>query len=322
MSVRRRFSSFLRSLKNKKFDDVEVMVRDATSNDDAGAPDQLIWHIIHASSQGSNMFARIAAMLWKRILDLDHPRHVYKGLNLLFHLLQHGTNKESWRENALGHLNELRDLKQYNCYKNAGTLVNSIRRAAGTVEDMTLHPERIDQMKAAHKAKKKSRQRAASSPRSDSTPEHAAVSSPRRAESNRAASPAASSLPSSPRFMEANEEATSLGPALMNSTSREEKIPRSPRTPTRKTRSSKKEHIITQEETGRAAATADKNERKEKPIGATGTERSKKEPIEEEFDAFMAAFKREPEGFLALGGDAEPVHHPISDAEFEIATRL
>jgi len=154
MSFRRRFLSFVRTVKNAKYEDVDNLFREATSNDDAGAADELVWKIIHAASIGSNNFALIASILGKRIGDIQHPRHVYKGLTLLFHLVQHGENQDAWRRNAIDHLLVLKDLQQYTLFKKEGTLVNSIRRAARTCEELAVNPGKIAELKRKHKEKK------------------------------------------------------------------------------------------------------------------------------------------------------------------------
>jgi len=128
---------------------------DATSNDPVSAPDELIWKIIHAASVGryrlqpvhhtiawilyrsmvgSNNYAFVNEILWRRINDAAYPRHIYKarcssfdlacaavssddaylgyvrvrssaraqGLTLLYHLLQHGENKNIFRRDTKG----------------------------------------------------------------------------------------------------------------------------------------------------------------------------------------------------------------------------
>ena len=86
--------SVLRSVKNSvySFADIEVRVREATSNDR--------WPPAHATlvelSRATHDYAdypKLFAMLWKRLSDVTQPLHVTKALTVVEFLLQHASDR-------------------------------------------------------------------------------------------------------------------------------------------------------------------------------------------------------------------------------------
>ncbi|KAJ3363455.1 hypothetical protein GGF32_004155 [Allomyces javanicus] len=85
----------LRSMKNvaKGYTEVQIKVREATSNDPAPAPSGLLMQIAQASEYDQE-FVEIMVILEKRLNDSGRNwRHVYKGLRLLEYLIVHGSDR-------------------------------------------------------------------------------------------------------------------------------------------------------------------------------------------------------------------------------------
>lgn len=103
----------LRGVKGTGYDDVQNLVREATSNDPTSPPDDVVIEIIKQASIGSNKFASVSEILWKRINDVNYPRHVCKALILLQYLLRKGDNRELFVEHTRAHVSEIENLKTY-----------------------------------------------------------------------------------------------------------------------------------------------------------------------------------------------------------------
>jgi hypothetical protein len=72
-----------RNIKNSQFDEVEVDVREATSSSKDEPSEQLLCRI-QIAGLDPHKYSKLFAMLWRRITDTDHPRHVHKVQTLLF----------------------------------------------------------------------------------------------------------------------------------------------------------------------------------------------------------------------------------------------
>ena len=84
----------IRALKNHAYSyaDVEVKVREATSNDPWSCPPSLLRELSRATHDYQD-YPKLFAMLWKRLADVEHVMHVSKALSLLHFLLLHGSER-------------------------------------------------------------------------------------------------------------------------------------------------------------------------------------------------------------------------------------
>ena len=95
--------AFRRTVKNvvRNFSDIEVKVREATSNDPWGPSSSLMGDIADATYNVS-AFSSIMSMLWKRLNDHGKNwRHVYKSLTVLDYIIKTGSDRvaQQCREN-------------------------------------------------------------------------------------------------------------------------------------------------------------------------------------------------------------------------------
>ncbi len=95
--------AFRRQVKNvvRNFTDIEVKVREATSNDPWGPSSSLMGEIADATYNVS-AFSSIMSMLWKRLNDHGKNwRHVYKSLTVLDYIIKTGSERvaQQCREN-------------------------------------------------------------------------------------------------------------------------------------------------------------------------------------------------------------------------------
>jgi hypothetical protein len=81
----------VRSVKNsvKDYDDVQLRVREATSNDPKGADERLLSRIAN-DTRDRFAYDSVFSILWKRLTDLEQPSHIIKALILTEYLLKHG----------------------------------------------------------------------------------------------------------------------------------------------------------------------------------------------------------------------------------------
>ena len=84
----------MRALKNHalSYSDVEVKVREATSNDPWSCPLSLMRELSRATHDYVD-YPKLFAMLWKRLADVEHVMHVTKALHLLDFLIRHGSER-------------------------------------------------------------------------------------------------------------------------------------------------------------------------------------------------------------------------------------
>ncbi|XXQ37330.1 ENTH domain-containing protein [Plasmodiophora brassicae] len=74
------------------YDDVQVRVRDATSNDPVGADERLLARISH-DTRDRYSYNSMFSIFWKRLTDLHQPSHILKSLILCEYLLIHGDDR-------------------------------------------------------------------------------------------------------------------------------------------------------------------------------------------------------------------------------------
>ena len=99
----RNIMAFRRTVKNvvRNFSDIEVKVREATSNDPWGPSSSLMGEIADATYNVA-AFSSIMSMLWKRLNDHGKNwRHVYKSLTVLDYIIKTGSDRvaQQCREN-------------------------------------------------------------------------------------------------------------------------------------------------------------------------------------------------------------------------------
>lgn len=84
----------MRAIKNHalSYSDVEVKVREATSNDPWSCPLSLQRELSRATHDYVD-YPKLFAMLWKRLADVEHVMHVTKALQLLDFLIRHGSER-------------------------------------------------------------------------------------------------------------------------------------------------------------------------------------------------------------------------------------
>ena len=84
----------MRALKNHalSYSDVEVKMREATSNDPWSCPLSLMRELSRATHDYVD-YPKLFAMLWKRLADVEHAMHVTKALQLLDFLIRHGSER-------------------------------------------------------------------------------------------------------------------------------------------------------------------------------------------------------------------------------------
>eukprot|EP00808_Paulinella_micropora_P001561 g81670.t1 len=120
-------ASLKRSLKDSKYTPMENLVREATSNDPLGAPEELLQEI--GKSVTRENYHEMSRMLWRRISDTDYPLHVAKGLELLIYLLQYDRLKQQVILDSRIRVNELEELTSFHTDK-GNTKGGAIRERA------------------------------------------------------------------------------------------------------------------------------------------------------------------------------------------------
>ena len=88
MALRRQVKNVVRN-----FSDIEVKVREATSNDPWGPSSSLTSEIADAT-YNNQAFTKIMTLLWKRMNDHGKNwRHVYKSLVVLDYIVKTGSDR-------------------------------------------------------------------------------------------------------------------------------------------------------------------------------------------------------------------------------------
>jgi epsin len=79
MAAMMKMRKVMRSMKNNvmDYDDVQLRVREATSNDPTGPDDRLLARIAH-DTRDRYSYNSMFTILWKRMTDLQQPSHVLK----------------------------------------------------------------------------------------------------------------------------------------------------------------------------------------------------------------------------------------------------
>jgi len=109
----------IRSVKNValQYSDIEIKVREATSNDKWGASSSQMAEIARTTNDYES-YPLLFAMLWKRLNDQEHYLHVQKALLLVDYLLRNGS--ERFVTDAKRRKNDLLRLQEYRSYNADG----------------------------------------------------------------------------------------------------------------------------------------------------------------------------------------------------------
>jgi len=124
------------------YSDIQVLVREATSNDPWGPTTSLMRRIAVESENPVNYYDMFKT-LWKRLTDFHHIKHVHKSLMLIDYLLKYGPEKIITDVRLRSDV--VRKLCYYKYYKNgieSGSDVRSKSKAIlGLLEDKELLSE-------------------------------------------------------------------------------------------------------------------------------------------------------------------------------------
>lgn len=133
----------LRQAKNAamSYDPIEVNVREATSNDPWEA-NQATMNEIADCSEDPLKYAKMFAMLWKRLQDYQHHMHVHKALFLIEFLIGHGSDRfvqDCQRKSA--DIDRIRRYKYYN--SDNVDVAGEVRRKAKAIFDLLKDEKRL-----------------------------------------------------------------------------------------------------------------------------------------------------------------------------------
>ena len=133
----------IRAIKNHalSYADVEVKVREATSNDPWSCPPSLLRELSLATHDYQD-YPKLFAMLWKRLSDVEHVMHVTKALVLLDFLIRHGSERfvldVKRRGRDVSALTRYRHLDQNNLDDAKGRQQRSTRRLSSSCRAIRL----------------------------------------------------------------------------------------------------------------------------------------------------------------------------------------
>lgn len=99
-----------RQVKDLRYDEVEIMVRNATSNNPVGATPEQLHNIVDAFT-ATHHYHRMYALLWKRCNDHEHKIHMVKGLQLALYLLKNMEDRDTRLQLHKDFMYQLPDIK-------------------------------------------------------------------------------------------------------------------------------------------------------------------------------------------------------------------
>jgi len=137
----------VRELKNLSYDEIEIKVREATSNEPEGAPLSLMEQISKATYD-PNLFNKLFTQLWKRLTDVEQYLHVSKALSLVNHLLRGGDKR--FVEEVRKRSRDIFRLRKYRYFNTDGQNI-----AADANQKATEIMELLDDRSKLRKARKK-----------------------------------------------------------------------------------------------------------------------------------------------------------------------
>jgi len=142
----------MRSAKNAvmQFSDIEVKVREATSNDPWGPTSTLMAEIARATNDYQE-YPKLFHRLWQRLNDVEHVMHVQKALILVDYLLRNGA--ERFINDAKRRARDIAQLKRFKHYdeKNNDD-AKEARNKAKLVYDLLMNDKQLAEER--QKAKK------------------------------------------------------------------------------------------------------------------------------------------------------------------------
>lgn len=132
----------LRNAKNNwnNYSEIEILVREATSNDPWGVSSHVMQRIARESEIPANYHSMIG-ILWKRLVDFQHIKHVLKALNLIDYLLRHGP--ERFVSDVKLRMDTIRRLKGYKYIKNGRDIGQDVRRKANNIVTLVKDNDRL-----------------------------------------------------------------------------------------------------------------------------------------------------------------------------------
>lgn len=121
------------------------MVREATSNDPWGASSNLMQRIAREADFPANYHAMME-ILWKRISDYQHIKHVVKSLNLVQYLLLHASQR--FVDDMRSRKDVIRRLKGYKYIKEGRDIGQEVRNNASYVYELINDEDRLERARA------------------------------------------------------------------------------------------------------------------------------------------------------------------------------
>lgn len=124
----------------KQYDDAEVRVREATSNDPWGASSTMMSRISDDCDHPLR-YQSMFTMLYKRMTDYKHYKHVLKSLHLIDYLLKHANSR--FVHDMTLRKETLKDLTQYKFVENGIDCGEEIRKKADQILDLLEDEEKL-----------------------------------------------------------------------------------------------------------------------------------------------------------------------------------
>lgn len=134
--------SAMRSLKNSvlQYDDVEILIREATSNDPWGASSSLMQEVANATFS-YDKYPKIFNMLWKRVTDYAQIRHVHKALHLIEYLLKNGN--ERFIVDVKERVDDIARLRSYKYIEDERDIAGDVRQKAASLYNLIVDDNRL-----------------------------------------------------------------------------------------------------------------------------------------------------------------------------------
>jgi len=137
----------------KQYDEAEARVREATSNDPWGATGVLMAQISEDMNDPMH-YQSSFGMIWKRVSDVKHYKHILKALVLIDYLLKHG-NKRFLHDLKL-RKGTIKRLEDFTYWKNGADVGEEVRNKAGKIVELLNDKELLEkERKAADRVKGK-----------------------------------------------------------------------------------------------------------------------------------------------------------------------
>jgi len=130
----------MRKAKNSwnSYSDIEIMVREATSNDPWGPSSSLMARICRESDAPAD-YNQMFSTLWKRVSDYQHMKHVSKALTLIEYLMRH--SHEHFVSDIILRSDTIRRLKHYKFYDDGVDMGSEVRAKAAAIMAMIEDPD-------------------------------------------------------------------------------------------------------------------------------------------------------------------------------------